>query len=114
MSESTKIIRPDGVCPLCGSEANLLAGLESGCLYSCSECGFTPEGLQEDIYEAVKVWDKYSAPAFDGAKINIVGWGWFSPVVSKYVIATEVEEAREAIRAGYRVIPVYASAEEAR
>lgn len=62
MSESIKIIRPVGVCPLCAHEANLLAGLNGGCLYSCSECGFTPEGLQTDIHEAVKVWDRYSAP----------------------------------------------------
>ena len=107
--KSTKIIQPDGVCPLCGSEANLLARLlDGGCLFSCSKCAFTPEGLQEDVQEAAKVWDKYSAPAFEGAKINIVGWGWFSPAVAKYVIATEVEEAREAIRVGYRVMPIYA------
>lgn len=111
MSESIKIIRPVGVCPLCAHEANLLAGLNGGCLYSCSECGFTPEGLQIDIHEAVKVWDRYSAPSFDGAKINIVGWGWFSPALAKYVIATEIEEAREAIGSGYRVIPVYGAVE---
>lgn len=98
-----------GVCPLCGGEGLLLASLSGESLYSCSGCGFTPVGFQDSAQLAAEAWDQYSAPSIEGAKLNIVAWSWADAGGAGYVVTDQIEEARAAISAGHRVIPVYAA-----
>ena len=104
------MIKVNGVCPLCGGEGHLMASLSGESLYSCSGCGFTPVGFQDSAQLAAEAWGQYSAPSIEGAKLNIVGWSWF--VSGGCVVTARIEEARDAISAGYRVIPVYAAEQE--
>ena len=102
------MIKVNGVCPLCGGEGHLMGSLSGESLYSCSGCGFTPVGFQDSAKQAAEAWDQYSAPSIEGAKLNIVAWSWISLEACGYVVTAKIEEAREAISMGHRVIPVYA------
>lgn len=53
-----------------------------------------------------------SDPSLQKAGLNVVGWGWVSPDAFGYVVTERIEEARAAISAGHRVIPVYESGQE--